>query len=805
MLVSYEWLSQYVDLEGISPEDIAEEMNRTGIEVEVIYTRDPGVNGVVVGEVLAVEPHPEADRLNICTVNVGKGQLLQIVCGAKNVAAGQRVPVALIGAKLPGGVHIKKAKLRGVESHGMICSAKELGFPDKVLMKEQTEGIFVLEPDAPVGMDIKEYLSMDDQVIELQLTPNRSDCLGMWGVAHEVAAIFDRELRLPVISEQVPSEAGTGVEVVVESVEDCPFYAAQVVGNLEVGPSPQWMQNRLISAGIRPINNIVDITNYVMLETGQPLHAFDFDKIANGQILVRRANDGEKIVTLDDVERECDPEMLLVTDGQEPLAVAGVMGGASSEVTKETKTVLLEAAFFNPLTVRQTSKNLGLRSEASTRFEKGVDPEQILPALYRAVQLLRQLCGGVVSSDASVHKAGDVEEVTISLRHERLVNLLGVQISPDEVMDIFRRLRLPAAFENDVYQVQIPTRRPDLMMEVDLVEEVARLYGYDRIPATLPWGQQLPGALTKEQKLRRDARHMLRELGLNEVVTYSLTSDEAEQEIASLYDLQPIRVAMPMSKEHAVLRTTLLPQLIKVAAYNVHRGNERVQLFEVGKVYLTQEETLTDLPEERLQLTALIAGPKAASIWKTPQVDAQNFYELKGILESVLERFGVRDAEYQAADLNGFHPGRTALCVVEDEVIGVLGQLHPKLSKEYDLSEPVVLQLDLEKLLKKDLQVIYEPIPRYPAVTRDLAVTVDENVPAGRIEAGIRKVAGELLESVTLFDVFTGEQIGEGKKSVAYSLVFRTNERTLTDEEVHQIHERIVHYLTEQFGAQLRQ
>ncbi len=805
MLVSYEWLSQYVDLEGISPEDIAEEMNRTGIEVEVIYTRDPGVNGVVVGEVLAVEPHPEADRLNICTVNVGKGQLLQIVCGAKNVAAGQRVPVALIGAKLPGGVHIKKAKLRGVESHGMICSAKELGFPDKVLMKEQTEGIFVLEPDAPVGMDIKEYLSMDDQVIELQLTPNRSDCLGMWGVAHEVAAIFDRELRLPVISEQVPSEAGTGVEVVVESVEDCPFYAAQVVGNLEVGPSPQWMQNRLISAGIRPINNIVDITNYVMLETGQPLHAFDFDKIANGQILVRRANDGEKIVTLDDVERECDPEMLLVTDGQEPLAVAGVMGGASSEVTKETKTVLLEAAFFNPLTVRQTSKNLGLRSEASTRFEKGVDPEQILPALYRAVQLLRQLCGGVVSSDASVHKAGDVEEVTISLRHERLVNLLGVQISPDEVMDIFRRLRLPAEFENDVYQVQIPTRRPDLMMEVDLVEEVARLYGYDRIPATLPWGQQLPGALTKEQKLRRDARHMLRELGLNEVVTYSLTSDEAEQEIASLYDLQPIRVAMPMSKEHAVLRTTLLPQLIKVAAYNVHRGNERVQLFEVGKVYLTQEETLTDLPEERLQLAALIAGPKAASIWKTPQVDAQNFYELKGILESVLERFGVRDAEYQAADLNGFHPGRTALCVVEDEVIGVLGQLHPKLSKEYDLSEPVVLQLDLEKLLKKDLQVIYDPIPRYPAVTRDLAVTVDENVPAGRIEAGIRKVAGELLESVTLFDVFTGEQIGEGKKSVAYSLVFRTNERTLTDEEVHQIHERIVHYLTEQFGAQLRQ
>ena len=806
MLVSYEWLSQYVDLEGISPEDIAEELNRTGIEVEVIYTRDPGVSGVVVGEVLSVEPHPEAERLNICAVNVGKGQLLQIVCGAKNVAAGQRVPVALVGAKLPGGLNIKKAKLRGVESHGMICSAKELGFPDKVLMKEQTEGIFVLEPDAPVGINIKEYLSMDDQVIELQLTPNRSDCLGMWGVAHEVAAIFNRELRLPVVSEQVPGEAGTEVDVVVESDEDCPLYAAQVVGNLEVGPSPQWMQNRLISAGVRPINNIVDITNYVMLETGQPLHAFDFEKIGSRQILVRRANDGEKVVTLDDVERECDSDVVLVTNGEEPLAVAGVMGGASSEVTKETHTVLLEAAYFNPLVVRQTSKKLGLRSEASTRFEKGVDPEQILPALHRAVQLLRQLCGGVVSSEAAVQKAGDIEEVTISLRHERLINLLGVQISQEEVLDIFRRLGLPAALENGVYEVQVPTRRPDLMLEVDLIEEVARLYGYDRIPATLPWGQQLPGGLTKAQKLRRGVRHMLRELGLNEVVTYSLTSDESEQEISSLYEgLQPIRVAMPMSKEHAVLRTTLLPQLIKTAAYNVHRGNERVQLFEVGKVYLTQEETLTELPEERLQLAALISGPKTQSIWKSPQVDARNFYEMKGILESVLERFGLENAEFQAARLDGFHPGRTALCVVDDEVIGVLGQLHPKLAKRYDLIEPVVLQLDFEKLLDQNVEVIYEPIPRYPAVTRDLAVTVDENVPAGLIEAGIRKVAGELLESVTLFDVFTGEQIGEGKKSVACSLIYRIKDRTLTDEEVHQIHEQIVAYLAEQYGAELRQ
>ncbi|MBA4601671.1 phenylalanine--tRNA ligase subunit beta [Thermoactinomyces mirandus] len=808
MLVSYEWLSQYVDLEGITPEDIAEELNRTGIEVEVIYTRDPGVSGVAVGEVLFVEPHPKADRLKVCSVNVGKGQLLQIVCGAKNVAKGQRVPVALVGAKLPGGVHIKKAKLRDVYSHGMICSAKELGFPDKVLMKEQTEGILVLEPDAPIGMDIKEYLGMNDQVIELQLTPNRSDCLGMWGVAHEVAAIFDRELRLPVIHDQVPMDGGLSEEVriVVESDEDCPFYTAQVVKNLKVGASPQWMQNRLISAGIRPINNIVDITNYVMLETGQPLHAFDYSKIKGGQIVVRRATENEKVVTLDNVERVCDPDMLLITDRENPLGVAGVMGGASSEVTPETTEILLESAFFDPMVVRQTSRKLGLRSEANIRFEKGVDPEQIIPALYRAVQLLCQLCGGIVASNAEVEKVGDVEDVIIDLRHERLVNLLGIQISQEEVMDIFRRLGFPATLEDDIYEVRVPSRRPDIMLEVDLIEEVARLYGYDRIPATLLWGQQTPGGLTKSQKMRRTVRHLLRELGLNEVFTYSLTSEQAEQEIASLHEgIRPIRLAMPMSNEHAVLRTTLLTQLIKAAAYNVNHGNGHVKIFEVGKVYLSDEELLTCLPEERFELAALITGKKTPTIWKSTWSDGHDFFVMKGILDSVFERFGLRDVEYQAAQLEGFHPGRTAVCIMNGEVIGVLGQLHPKLAKRYDLDEPVVFQLDLESLLDRDIDIMYHPIPRYPAVTRDLAMTVDINMPAGLLEAGIREVAGELLESVDLFDVFTGAQIGEGKKSVAYSLVYRAPDRTLTDEEVQEAHHKIVKHLAEFYGAELRQ
>ncbi|MGA9173603.1 MAG: phenylalanine--tRNA ligase subunit beta [Thermoactinomyces sp.] len=806
MLVSYEWLSQYVDLEGITPEDIAEELNRTGIEVEVIYTRDPGVSGVVIGEVLSVEPHPEADRLKVCMVNVGKGQILKIVCGAKNVAAGQRVPVALVGAKLPGGVHIKKANLRGVESNGMICSAQELGFPEKVLMKEQTEGILVLEKEAPIGGDIKEYLGMNDQVIELQLTPNRSDCLGMLGVAYEVAAIFDRELRLPMITESAPQYASP-VNVIIESEEDCPFYAVQVVHNLQVGPSPQWMQNRLISAGIRPINNIVDITNYVMLEMGQPLHAFDYDRIGQGQIVVRRAHNGEQITTLDGTVRACDSDMLLITNGEEPLAIAGVMGGESSEVTDQTVSVLIESAFFDPMMVRQGARKLAMRTEASARFEKGVDPEQIVPALKRAVQLLCQLAGGVVGSEPVVHKAGEVDEMVIELRHERLVNLLGVQISQQDVLDIFRRLRFPVRLNDGLYEVQVPTRRPDVMIEVDLIEEVARIFGYDRIPTTLPWGQQPPGGLTKEQKWRRTIRHTLRNMGLHEVMTYSLTSEQAQAEVESLHpEAHPIHLAMPMSSEHAILRTTLLPQLIETAAYNVNRGNERVSIFELARTYLSPAEKLDKLPQERYELAGLVTGKKETSIWKEKQLPSGDFYEVKGMLEALFARLGVYGVEYRAVSPKGFHPGRTAEMVFDEHVIGILGEIHPKLAQKYDLEHPVVFQIDVEKLLSAiDDEVIYEPIPRYPAVTRDLAVIVDENVPVGELEEGIWQEAGELLQSVSLFDVFTGEQIGEGKKSVAFSLVYRASNRTLTDEEVNRAHEAVVAYLDAEFGAKLRQ
>ncbi|TCP62495.1 phenylalanine--tRNA ligase subunit beta [Baia soyae] len=809
MLVSYDWISEYVDLTGITPEMIADELNRTGIEVEVIYTRDNGVSHVVVGHVLSVEKHPEADKLNITQVDVGSSEPLQIVCGAANVAAGQLVPVAIKGANLPGGIKIKDTKLRGVASRGMICSAKELGIPDKFLTEHQKQGILVLGRDAVIGQDIKEHLGMNDQVVELELTPNRSDCLSMMGVAYELSAIFNRELRLPERTEAISSTEKTRVEITTDLEEDCPFYAVQVVKGIQVGPSPQWLQNRLISAGIRPINNVVDVTNYVMIETGQPLHAFDLQTIPTGEIVVRRSRAGETVVTLDGVTRALDDETLLITDGEQILGLAGVMGGESSEVRSHTTTVLLESAYFDPTLICRASRKLGLRSEASNRFEKGIDPERILPALSGAVQLLQEVAGAQIGSDVIVERSGEIEEVTVSLRHDRLMKVLGTSISEEQVGDIFRRLNFSAHFdaEKKVYHVQVPTRRPDIQLEVDLIEEVARIYGYDRIPTTLPWGQQQPGRLTDSQRLRRKLRHLLIDLGLSEVLTYSLTSSKRGKEVGSLTPSTGlVRLAMPMSSEHAVLRTTLLPELIQTAVYNVKHGNEDLAIFEMSKVYVTQEKKLTELPEERLELAFLLTGDLRSARWNRQALPGGDFYVAKGIVQAIFERIGVANVEIQAASHHeGFHPGRTAELIYNGEVLGVLGQMHPQLAKQQDLKDTVVVQLDLERLQQAiQADVRYQAIPRFPAVTRDLALVVDKNVEAGVLEAGIHEVAGELLESVRLFDVFIGSQVGEGKMSIAYSLVYRAADRTLTDAEVTATHSKVVEHLQTTLGAVLR-
>jgi phenylalanyl-tRNA synthetase beta chain len=814
MKVSYKWLNEYVDLSGCSAEELAERMPRAGVEVDGVESRNQGVTDTVVGFVKAREKHPDADKLSVCTVDVGSGEDLQIVCGAKNVAAGQKVPVALVGAKLPGGVHIKRAKLRGVESQGMICSAKELGLNDKLLPKEIQEGILVLPEDTPVGASILDVLAIDDEVLELDLTPNRSDCLSMLGAAYEVGAILGRGVKQPDaetgLSGGVGVKAAARISVRIDAAEDCTHYSARLIEGIRIGPSPLWMQNRLMAAGIRPISNIVDITNYVMLEYGQPLHAFDADQLDGGRIVVRRAAAGEQLETLDGVLRTLEPHMLLITDGTKPVALAGVMGGANSEVTEGTSRILLESAKFAGRSVRKTSRQLGLRSEASLRFEKEVNPEAVLPALNRAASLMAQYAGGHVADGIVEARTGGHEPVRLELSLARVNGFLGTSLSLDEVAAIMARLGFGfAKAGGDALLVDVPSRRGDITRTVDLIEEVARLYGYDHIPTTLMSGQTTPGSLKKEQRIRRLLRTLLTGAGLHEAITYSFTHPAKKDSYPGLYaGARTISLAMPMSEERSELRTSLIPHLIDVAAYNRNRSNEDVALFEIAKAYATEEERLTRQPVETPLLAALWTGSRQMAFWggKAEKVD---FYDLKGVLERIASVLGF-ELVLEREEAPGLHPGRTAAVYgvrggEGRELLGRIGQLHPSLQQQADLDDTYVFELELEKLVElTDDRLAMRALPRYPSVSRDMALVVDRATAVGAMTTAVREAAGPLLESIQVFDVYTGERIGADKKSVAISLVYRHPERTLQDEEVAAAHTGVVKALEEHFGAELR-
>lgn len=806
MKVSYNWLSEYVDLSGITPHELAEKLTRSGVEVDAVESRNTGISKVVVGYVKERSKHPDADRLSVCIVDAGQEEDLQIVCGAPNVAQGQKVPVALIGAKLPGGLNIKRSKLRGVESQGMICSAKELGLNDKLLGKDQQEGIMVLPEDAEIGMDAVSYLGMDDYVLELGLTPNRSDCLSMIGVAYEVAAILGREVLLP--DTQVTENGGENpVSVTIEAKDHCYQYAGRHFTGVKIGSSPQWLKNRLMAAGVRPINNVVDVTNYVMLEYGQPLHAFDAAKVKDRAIVVRLAKEGEKITTLDDQERTLDEQTLLIADREKGLAIAGIMGGANSEITNETTEIILESAYFTPKSIRRSSRMLQMRTEGCVRWEKGVDQARIVAAGDRAALLIQQLTGAQVSKGIANAKVQEAKPVTVSLTLEKLNQHLGTALTVAEVSPIFDRLGFSYQVENGKWLVEVPTRRGDITLPEDLIEEVARLYGYDNIQTRLPFGATTQGMLTRDQSIRRTIRHHLIGLGLSEAVTYSLVDPAHANDVAGLHDqkLHEIALAMPMSEEHSVLRTNLLPSLLQVATYNKNRQNHDLALFEVGNVFLAEEAKLTKLPEEKYYLAALVTGNWLHQNWMGVKQPV-DFYLLKGILESLLNRLGVTGVSFApTSGRTGMHPGRTANILVNNEVIGYIGQLHPSVEKAYDLDETYVLQCDVAKLTQyaSDLG-LYTPLPKFPAITRDLAFVADRSIPAAKLTGIIREQAGELLESLTLFDVYTGERIAADKKSMAFSLVFRHPERTLLDEEVQAATSRIIEALAKETGAELR-
>ena len=802
MLVSLNWLKQYVDIEGLAPQELAEKITRSGIEVDAVIDRSQGMTNIVVGYVVSKEKHPDADKLNVCQVEVGEGDVRQIICGAPNVDAGQKVIVALPGARLPGGIKIKKAKMRGQESNGMICSLQELGVESRLVPKAYAEGIYVLPEDAVPGSDALELVGLRDIVLELGLTPNRSDALSMLGVAYEVAAILSKEVKLPDVQyETVSEKAEDYLKLRVDALEENPLYAAKVIKNVKIAESPLWLQHYLMAAGVRPHNNVVDITNYILMEYGQPLHAFDYDSLETKEIVVRLAKEGEKIITLDDQERILNDHNLVITNGLEPVAIAGVMGGANSEVTESTTTVVIEAAYFNGQSVRRTSKEIGLRSDSSARFEKGVDPNRVILAAERAAQLLVELANGEVLEGTVLVDQLDKTPARVVVSPDFINTRLGMKISLEDMLAILERLKFDVEAANGLLIIDVPTRRQDIKIEEDIVEEIARLYGYDEIPITLPEGNTQIGGLTPYQLKRRIVRNFMEGAGLYQAVTYSLTSDELAQKFA-LKAEETTRLLMPMSEERATLRQSLIPHLVEAASYNVARSTELVSLYEIGSVFLGQ--TAEELPYEEEHLSFIVTGKWVDNSWQGEKLNA-DFFVAKGIVEGLFEKLGLTDrVSYEKASVDGLHPGQTAAILLDGEKVGLIGGLHPIERKKYDLKETFVAELNLKAIIETVTEeLVYSAVPRFPAVTRDIALELDRNKPAGEIEKVIRDAGTKLLKDVKVFDVYEGDKMEAGKKSVAFSLTYFDPERTLTDDEVVNAHNKVLKALSEA-GAEVR-
>lgn len=807
MLVSLNWLRNYVDIGSLSAEELGEKITKSGIEVDRIHYIAAESTGVVVGYVKTCDQHPNADKLNLCQVDVGHEQL-QIICGASNIKQGQKVAVAIPGAVLPGDFKIEKVNLRGIESNGMICSLQELGIEDKYVPTDVAEGIFVFPDDVEIGEDVRSLLNLDDAVLEFDLTPNRADALSMIGVAYEVAAILDIPLTLPDEKLETIEESSLDyISIKVEDEELTPYYGGFMITDLVIKQGPLWMRNYLMAAGIRPINNIVDITNFVMLEYGQPLHAFDYDRLEHKEIFVRKAVCGEHIVTLDDKKRTLTPDHLVVTDGKSPIALAGVMGGAATEVNEETTTILLETAYFDPKSVRKTVQETGLRSEASTRLEKGVDPNRVKRAGIRASQLLQQYADGNVYAGVAEFDKLDKTERTVEINTPEINKRLGTEMTTEEIGQILTKLRFGFEEANDQFIVMIPTRRGDITIFEDMLEEVARIYGYDHLPYTLPAGSSRPGALTSRQKLKREIKSYLQSTGLMETMTYSLTNKMDVDRLISPEILErkhtPVELAMPMSSDHKYLRLSILPELLQTIAYNQARTQTDMAYYEVGSVFIADDRALTQQPEERLRVAGALTGIWTEQMWQQEKKTV-DFYVVKGIIEGLAHYLKI-PIEFTQAKIADMHPGRCALLSTNEQTIGFIGQLHPTLAKEKDLKETYVFDLDLETLLDlHDSTPGYKQIPKYPSITRDIAFVVHEDIHSIHIQELIEETGAPLVKQVQVFDVYMGEHLPTEKKSIAYRLYFQDEAKTLKDNEVDELYEKIVSSVNETFSSYVR-
>lgn len=796
MNLSMKWLSDYVTLDT-TVKDFCAAMTMSGSKVEVATEEGSEIKNVVVGKLLSVVPHENSDHLVVCQVDVGQEQPIQIVTGAPNVKAGDIVPVALCGAELPNGVKIKKGKLRGVESNGMLCSLGELGLTVHDFPYAIADGIFLIQEDCQIGQDIHEAIGLNDTSVEFEITSNRPDCLSVTGLAREAAATYHVPLNLKKPTFQgIDGNIQDELQVEIQNKEKCPRYAAGIVKNVKIAPSPRWIRERLRASGVRPINNLVDITNYVMLEYGQPMHAFDLRYVKDGKIVVRNAAEGETITTLDGVTRTLSPEMLVIADTEKPIAVAGVMGGEYSGIMEDTNTVVFESAYFEPVQVRRTAKKLGMRTDASARYEKGLDPEGCLRTLERAFELVELLGAGEPVRTHIDLDYNEKQRNRIPFDPEWINKFLGTDISREEMCDTMKMLEI----EVDGDTCISPSFRIDLERPADLAEEVARIYGYNNIPSTVIKGVA-NASLTPKQKFRRTLENATVAVGCYGILTYSFISPKYFDKIALPADSslrKTVVISNPLGEDTSVMRTTTLPSMLETLSLNYKNRNAAVALYEIGKEYLP---TAPDkLPEEPDRLTIGMYG------------DDADFFTLKGMVETILETAGLHDCTYKACGENtpfgetcALHPGRSAVIYAGETPIGYLGEVHPTVQKNYEIgTRTYVAKLLIDEMQPlAQTEITYQPLPKFPAITRDLSLVCADEIPVGDLQAAMKKAVGNILEQITLFDVYKGEQIAAGMKSVSFSIRMRSHEGTLTDEQADAAMKRVLKALKEH-GATLR-
>lgn len=810
MQVSIKWLKDYIDFTE-TPEQLADKLTMAGIPVENVVDPGEGLEKVVTGRIEKLEPHQNSDHLQICTMNVGLAENIIIVTGAQNVAEGQVVPVAMVGAHLPNGMKISKGKLRGVASNGMLCSAQELKLDLEKLPEEQKTGIFILPSDTPVGIPAKDVLGLNDIVLEFELTANRADCFSVFGLVREIAAITGNKPHFPEIkvNEDDNTKLNDIFSVEIADPDLCSRFSTRMLKNVKIGPSPEWMQQRLEGAGIRSINNVVDVTNFVMIELGHPMHAYDYDKITGKKLIARRAIEGEELHTLDDTSRKAKGEMLVIADSEKAAGLAGIMGGFETEITDTTTTVVLESADFYGPCIRRTARACGLSSEASGRFERGVDSETTIKALDRAAQLLQEMgactvCEGIVDVYPNPKQANYV-----TFTAEQINNHLGTNIAKDVMLNIITSVGFDVTKdENDEITVKVPSWRNDVTCMADISEEIARLHGFDKIKSTLPSGTSMQGTQSAKQTFIDKVKASLSSQGLYETISFALTNEETFNKLNIPQD-SPLRKAVPimnpLSDEYPLVRTTLLSSIFDNLARNLARKNDDVALFEVGSVFFPKALPVTELPDEVVKIAGAITGRRNAQGWNQTN-DMVDFYDAKGIIEELLANLRVTRYTVEAGTHYAMHPGKTALFKKGRDVIATVGEVHPAVLSAYGITKPVyIFELDATTVMKyiaKDLK--YKALPKYPATSRDLAMLVDVDVNAADIEKAMTKAAGQNLTQITLFDVYTGKQVEEGKKSLAFSLTFQSNDKTLTDAEIDPAIEKIVAKLQKDFNANLR-